>query len=82
MPPQEMGRSEFKLILGYIINEGQPELHEVLSERKTTKIRKEGRKGGGEGKKGKKKDRQTENQRVIISIVSYTGNSELEIHPG
>lgn len=67
-----MGRSEFKLILGYIINEGQPELHEVLSERKTTKIRKEER----------KKDRQTENQRVIISIVSYTGNPGLEIHPG
>lgn len=57
-----MGRSEFKLILGYIINEGQPELHEVLSERKTTKIRKEGRereKERGGGKKGKKKkDRQ------------------------
>lgn len=56
-----MGRSEFKLILGYIINEGQPELHEVLSERKTTKIRKEGREREKErgGKKGKKKkDRQ------------------------
>lgn len=59
-----MGRSEFKLILGYIINEGQPELHEVLSERKTTKIRKEGRerekeRGGGRKEKKRKTDRKS-----------------------
>lgn len=65
-----MGRSEFKVILGYIINEGQPELHEVLSERKTTKIRKEGRKEGKErgGRKERKKGKKTDRQKIKESL--------------